>query len=348
MAEISKIKLPSGTTYTIKDATARQMASGAIILRGSTTTALTDEATTNPIKINNADFNAASGDAVFYNKKEYIFDGTKWHEFGDMSGLGTLATKDSVTLSVKTNTTGTFVPTGTVSKPTFGGTAGTVSVTGKTTGTITTSSTVADDTLDIKPYGDISTPTFTGTEGSVSVSGTTGGSITGSSSTTSTGATFQIKGTISKPNVTVTATPVTKYVAASATGGGSATAGTAASWTASVSNEVLTIGWTANTPTKVTMPSFTSQDIVPSVTAKLAANPALTGEYVKLTFTGAAVTSTGTFTPSGEVSTPTFTGKQKLIRFSGANMTSTGTFTPSGEVSQPSFTATNSASITVS
>jgi len=51
MAEISKITLPSGTTYDIKDATARATIAGAISIKGTTTTALTDEATTNPITI---------------------------------------------------------------------------------------------------------------------------------------------------------------------------------------------------------------------------------------------------------------------------------------------------------
>ena len=51
MAEISKITLPTGTTYDIKDAVARSTVAGAILVKGTTTTALTDEATTNPIVI---------------------------------------------------------------------------------------------------------------------------------------------------------------------------------------------------------------------------------------------------------------------------------------------------------
>lgn len=89
--DISKITLPSGNTYDIKDAVARSQISGAIRIKGTTTTALTDEATTNPITIDGNSYTAVSGDAVFYNKKEFVFDGTKWHEFGDMSGLGDVA-----------------------------------------------------------------------------------------------------------------------------------------------------------------------------------------------------------------------------------------------------------------
>lgn len=141
MAEISKIKLPSGSVYDIKDAVARSIVAGAIKVKGTTTTALTDEATTNPITINNESYTAVANDAVFYNKKEFVFDGTKWHEFGDMSGLGSLATKDSVSavytpagsVSVSTKTTtnqtatvspagsgdATYTPTGSVAAPTI-------------------------------------------------------------------------------------------------------------------------------------------------------------------------------------------------------------------------------------
>lgn len=109
MADISKIKLPSGSVYNIKDEVARQTLSGAIKIKGTTTTALTDEATTNPITINDQSYEAIANDAVFYNKKEFVFDGTKWHEFGDMSGLGALAVKDSVST--------TYTPAGSVAAP---------------------------------------------------------------------------------------------------------------------------------------------------------------------------------------------------------------------------------------
>lgn len=129
MAEISKITLPSGTTYDIKDATARAAMSGAIIIRGTTTTELTDEATTNPITIDGESYNAVANDAVFYNKKEFVFDGTKWHEFGDMSGLGDLATKDtasatytpsgSIAVNAASGTGTSYTPEGSVAAPTI-------------------------------------------------------------------------------------------------------------------------------------------------------------------------------------------------------------------------------------
>lgn len=61
--------------------------SGGIILVGTTTTQLTDGATTNPITVDGQSYTAQPNDAVIYGNKEFLFDGTNWHEFGDLSGL---------------------------------------------------------------------------------------------------------------------------------------------------------------------------------------------------------------------------------------------------------------------
>ena len=143
MADLSKITLPSGSTYNFKDTVAREMAAGTIhLVEGQCTTALTDMATTNPIVINGEDYTAVKGDAVLYDNKEFVFDGTYWHEFGDLTGLGDLAFKNSAT--------GSFTPAGTVSAPTFTGTPSTIDV-------------------DVTPSGEVSQPTFTGTEETVNV-----------------------------------------------------------------------------------------------------------------------------------------------------------------------------------
>ena len=102
MADISKITLPSGNTYDIKDATAREAIaslSGGTKFIGETTTPLTDGATTNPIIINGGSVTATNGNIVVYGNSEFIFDGTKWIAFGDLSSLGTLAYKSTVSLS---------------------------------------------------------------------------------------------------------------------------------------------------------------------------------------------------------------------------------------------------------
>ena len=107
---ISKITLPSGTSYYLKDAEARRKiaALGAPThFLGQTTTALTDGSTANPITIGGQSVTAEGGDIVVYSNgegalqgltKEFIFDGSEWLELGDLSHLGTLAYKNDVTL----------------------------------------------------------------------------------------------------------------------------------------------------------------------------------------------------------------------------------------------------------
>lgn len=319
MPEISKITLPSGTTYDIKDATARAAIAGGTVFLGITTTALTDGATTQTIIIGGESISAINGGIAIYNNKEFIYadsDG-KWHEIGDTTDLGDLAYKDDAT--------GNFTPAGTVSQPTFSGSSMT------STGAFT-------------PEGTVSQPTFSGTEGNVSVTGTPAGSISTGTGT----ANYTPAGTIGTPTITVTPSTTTKYVASSATGGGSVTNGSAASCTlpaltTSVANETLTIGWsegsfTANTPTAVTLPSFSSQTIATGISSASSSQPSWTGTGVELKFTGTSLTSTGKFTPSGSVSQPTFTGEEGSVSVSG---------TPAGTVSQPTFTGTQ-GTVTVS
>ncbi len=107
MPDISKITLPDGVTYDIKDTVARQAMGGGInLIEGETTTPLQDGSTTNPIIVDGESYTAKKNDAVFYGNKELVFDGAKWHEFGDMTGLGALAQKDSAS--------GSYTPNGTI------------------------------------------------------------------------------------------------------------------------------------------------------------------------------------------------------------------------------------------
>ncbi len=103
MPDISQITLPSGTTYDIKDAQARS-AKGWI---GITTTALTDGSTTNPITIGGQSVTATAGNITAYGDSEFIWSGSEWQEFGDLSDLGTLAYQNSAS--------GSFTPSGSVS-----------------------------------------------------------------------------------------------------------------------------------------------------------------------------------------------------------------------------------------
>lgn len=201
MADISVIKLPSGTSYNIKDAQARadietieSAISGGMHYIGVTTTALTDGASTNPIMIDGQSITAKSGDIAIYGSLEFIFSDTdsKWHEFGSTGSLKALAFKDSAA--------GNFTPSGSVSTPTITVTPTTGSVrTMADVGTLPEctlpafSATVASETLTLGwsagsfDAGDLpelganvtvvtgvsataSQPTFTGTQGSLTVS----------------------------------------------------------------------------------------------------------------------------------------------------------------------------------
>lgn len=137
MAYISKITLPTGTTYDIKDAEARTLIaglSGSTSFLGVTTTELVDGSTTNPVMINGVSTTADVGGIVTYGSAEFVWNGSAWQEFGDLSALGSLAYKSSAS--------GTFTPTGSVSAPTV-----TVTPTTTTVNSITDVGTLPSCTL---------------------------------------------------------------------------------------------------------------------------------------------------------------------------------------------------------
>lgn len=150
MAEISKIVLPSGTSYDIKDAVARAAigtVSGAMRYLGTTTTAISDGSTANPVTIGGSSVTPVAGDVVIYGNSEYVWSGaeSKWREFGSTGSLKALAFKDSAT--------GSYTPAGTVSAPTV---------------------TVTPNTTSVKPFGSAGTlPSCTLPEMTATVSGET-------------------------------------------------------------------------------------------------------------------------------------------------------------------------------
>ena len=124
MADISKITLPSGTTYDIKDAKARELIgslSGALTYLGTTTTAITDGSAASPITIGDKSVTPKAGNVVAYGNSEFVWSDTesKWREFGSTESLKALAFKDSASAS--------YTPAGTISQPTFTGTKATIS-----------------------------------------------------------------------------------------------------------------------------------------------------------------------------------------------------------------------------
>lgn len=119
MADIYQITLPTGTTYQLKDAKAREdievlkeAVSGGVSFMGITTTVLTDGATAKSIVIGTDLVEATNGAITIYDVEEYIWsDATNsWHRLGPSGTFRALAYKDNATTS--------YTPTGTVSQPT--------------------------------------------------------------------------------------------------------------------------------------------------------------------------------------------------------------------------------------
>lgn len=356
-AYISKITLPSGSTYYIKDEEVRELIRDIekyTRYLGVTTTALTDGATTNPITINGESVTAESGNIVTYNNKEFIFNGTAWQEFGDLSGLGSLAYKNSAS--------GNFTPAGSVGQPTFTGTTATVTVTGTPTGnvTITTadntngnyqpkgsvSLTAAQQVLDVYGSYPIGTQVKTYTpEGSVSLS-TRDLAYYVTPTIEGSGDGYTPAGSITTPTIS-RKTEGTKTSVNSITSDGSLPA-----WGATVSNEELTISWNAgSTPTHETVQNVRIGDATYQ-----ASTPTFNGTPTRFTVvvpTAESATFTGTdvkLTTSVNVPTSaSFTGTKAQINgtFTGDTLTSTGSFKPEGTVSKPTFTGTQ-GTVTVS
>lgn len=111
---ISKVTLPDGKTYVIKDKAARETIQN---IYDSVTKALhfvgfadenslpgiTDGSTTNVINLKDKDepYTAQSGDVVIVTGEdgtgvEYVWDGTRWQRFGPTGTFGALAFKNSV------------------------------------------------------------------------------------------------------------------------------------------------------------------------------------------------------------------------------------------------------------
>lgn len=99
---ISKIKLGSNE-YVIKDAEARQLIANLgspTHFLGVTTSEISDGSSLNPVVINGDSKTALAGDIVISGTKEFIWNGTSWAEFGDLSTLKDLAYHDITDIQV--------------------------------------------------------------------------------------------------------------------------------------------------------------------------------------------------------------------------------------------------------
>lgn len=298
MADISKITLPDNSTYDIKDSVAREAIAGinsfeyiictsAVLTPKGVTWKNGDTTITGTLNPTAGSVGkiylvpSTNGTKDIYDEYITVKTGTNtyiWEMFGNTD----VQMADLGALAKKDSASGSYTPAGTITKPSFTGTKATVNLTGTPSGNISTGSGTAN---------------------------------------------YTPAGTLSGGAITVTPNTATKYVAASSTGGGSVTPGSAASCTLpslemSVTGETLSLSWsagsfTANKPTAVTLPTFSSQTIATGIkSATISTEPTFNGTGAELIFTGDESTYSGEYTPAGSVGTPTFNGTAATITVS--------------------------------
>lgn len=291
-----QVQSTAGNIYDIEDRQARTdiaALQGKKHLLGFTTTKVTDGGTQSPVDITQDDGTSKSvvpeaGQYVIYGAGEYVWAGGAWHQFGDHSGQGALATKDSVSA--------TYKPAGTNSAPAFTGNKLTMSTS-------------------VTPTGKVSAPAFTGTKATIATSGTPKGSVGISASA------VPDKGTPTYTpagNVAVTPTKATIKQVESV--------GTLPSLTTSVENGVLKFSFSQGSlPTTADASVMTGASAAFTGTGTML-NGSFTGQNTEFSgsytpagtvgtpqFTGDAANISVSGTPTGTVAAPVFTGTEVTI-----------------------------------
>ena len=151
--------------------------SAALKYCGVTTTALTDGSTASSVTINGTSHTATTGCVVFYDNKEYVYNGTNWEELG----YARVLTLNQVTTDANSNSTAVSSANHTHSVPADSTNTVSVSTSGHThtvAQSTSTGSTVASSTHTHKltAAGSV-TSAFSGTESTVDATSTTGISV---------------------------------------------------------------------------------------------------------------------------------------------------------------------------
>lgn len=358
---ISTITLPTGGTYYFKDEEAREqieaLASYSDFL-GVTGTEIEDGDTTTPIMIGGEEVYPEPGNIVLYGSKEFIWNGTAWAEFGDLSAitsmLGDLAYVDTASTD--------YTPEGEISGE-FIGEEGNISL-----------------DVDLHEIFEAlcASPSFIGAEGDISASGTVASQdivISGGEGTT----TYTPSGTIINKGFTGTQSTISLNYTPEGTVTASFEGSQGTVTTSGVPAGVVTIGEIVASLTGNYTPEGTINGVVTAVTTtSVTVNevtdrgtlPSLTGDYTSLlkvnvsnedlTFTAVSnwfsagtlpTTSSVTFSAVSSVTTSdvALSGTTVLISagFSGTDTTFSGTFTPAGSVTNATF-AGSSATISTS
>ena len=281
---ISQIVI-GGVTYHLKDTDARTSIgdlNGVMHWIGITTTPLTDGATTSTLSIGGNNITSfANGDVVGYADKEFVFNGTKWQEFGSTGSLKALAFANTASTS--------YTPAGTNA-------ASSVTLSGGSTGKLnTTTITGTNGTETVSKVSSTNkklvTTSITGTNGTETVS-----KVTKTASKLVTASIVPTDGTETVSKVTKTASKLVttslKGVSGTLTTHDTPTLntsniGSASGWSAgtmtqaSVSGEVLTI--TAGTAPSLTI---TSTAVGTSITAGTAQTVATANSEATTVATG--------------------------------------------------------------
>lgn len=329
--EIAKVTLPNNKTYFFKDADARNrldtlenLNTTAIRYRGTTEVNLRDGTNISPLTLSDGtELTPVSGDIVLttgdpFNPsqapREFIYDGTKWNEFGSTGSLKALAFKNSVTGSYKPEGTisGTFqgssstitlnfTPKGKIGEtvsPTFVGTASIITVKGNiNNATVSTKYT---------PAGEVSAPDFFGHQSELIV-----GERSGASS-------YTPSGTVDTPQIHI-ATTKTSVV-------GLQSAGTLPSFSMSVdSDQVLSFGFDAGE-----LPTYETKEFISDIN-NIYSDPVY--------FHGNGARLATDYTPSGDINAPIFTGTEATLTatVTAPLQTMTANYIPVGSVTTPSF-----------
>lgn len=275
--DIEKITLPNGATYNIKDSVAREQIAtitsgigGGMNYKGVTTTKLVDGSTETTIVINNSNYTPINGDIVIYEDKEFIFatvgSTSTWHEFGSTGSLKALAFKD--------NASAEYTPAGSVSQPSFTGTAATIKVNGSASIPAPTPTASIQDPASTN----ITLPTHT--QGATNYTQFTPKAVaSGAAVSLNTASIQQITGV-----------------------------GTLPSFNASVSGETLTLGWSAGS-----LPSRAGVTVATGVASVTQPKVEVGTIDITFKGSSVNVESSGSYTPAGSVSKPTFAGTGATI-----------------------------------
>ena len=363
---ISSIKLPNGTTYEIHDAQAIHKIedlglSAALIFKG---TKATDAEILAITSANVGEVWLSTGTNTEFVCVTEFGGGAKasaWEKLGNIHDAASSTHKHGVTV---TGTNEASAVTGTVTVPTVSKTQKYMTASAAApTVTPTTDSVLGVNTKFTVSGGAASTTKIAATASGVAVGANgTANAITGFGNHTTANAITELNTTtIKNPTVTAVSIPNVTGNDSVTASKVSSTAGTAASWSASVSNGVLSFNWTANTPTSVNATDVIASKV--TLGTNLSASSVSTSNVTVATGsknTAAAITALGTPTTAAALTGVKVTAQPTVTLAAGSTgdvTVATGigsiSVTASGDnvdaltgvgVAAPAITLTNNAS----